>query len=159
MAILKEMLAVGAYYIEHGVSNFDSWSKLMIDDFGTNARPFLKNVMEWSIVMAHKKEERLHVKRNCWDFCGCGKQGDGNHGEEPGICPAFLETKLNGIHGGKNGGRACWMVAGTKCGSRIKRIFVPKFIVCKICDFRKTVIHEESQNFVVSDDFMKMLLH
>jgi hypothetical protein len=159
MAIFKEMLARGVYHIENSVSDFATWSKLMIVDLGPNVKPYLRDIMEWSNVLAHKKAEASHLKRNCWDYYRCGKQAEGDHGKKHDVCPAYLETKLNGVHNGMNGGRACWIVADTMCGGRIKRTLVPKFIVCNLCDFKKTVISEESQNFVVSDDFMKMLIH
>jgi hypothetical protein len=159
MGILKEMVARGSYYIETGTADLDSWSKLMIDDLGPNVKPYLKDIMEWSIVLAHKKADASNLKRNCWDYYRCRKQSEGNHVKEHDVCPAYFETKLHGIHDGKNGGRACWIVAGTKCGGRIKRTLVPKFIVCKLCGFKKIVISEESQNFVVSDDFMKNLMN
>jgi hypothetical protein len=34
MAIFKEMLEIGVNHLENSVSNFDSWSKLMIDVLG-----------------------------------------------------------------------------------------------------------------------------
>ncbi len=159
MGILKEMVAIGAYYVESGVSDFDSWSKLMIDDLGPNVRPCLKDIMEWSVVMAHQRDNSSHLKKNCWEYYKCGKLAESNHGKEFGGCPAYREIQLNGIHGGKNGGRVCWIISGTKCGGRIKRTFIPKSMVCKFCDFKKIVIHEERHNFIVSDEFMKMLIH
>lgn len=158
MAIFKEMLGSGVDHIEKGVSDFDSWSKLMVDDLGPKVRPFLRDIMEWSIVLTCNKAEKSHQKTNCWDFQRCGREAEGARAKELGICPAYLEINLDGIHEGKNGGRACWIVDRTKCGGRIKRTFVPKFIICRLCDFRKSVIHEESKNFIVSDDFMKMLI-
>ena len=156
MAIFKKMLEMGVYHIENNTSNFAIWSKLMIDDLGPNVKPYLRDIMEWSIVLAHKKTEASYLKRNCWDYYRCGKQ---SNGKKHDVCPAYLETKLNGVHDGKNGGRACWVVAGTKCGGIVKRTLIPKFIVCKLCDFKEIVMSEESHNFIVSDDFMKMLVH
>jgi hypothetical protein len=159
MAIFKAMLEIGVYHIENGESNFASWSKLMIDEFGPKVQHHLKEVMEWSVVLAHKKVESSSLKRNCWDYYRCGKQSKADNGKKHDVCPAYLETKLNGVHDGKNGGRACWIVAGTKCGGIIKRTLIPKFIICNLCDFKKIVMSEESQNFIVSDDFMKILVH
>jgi len=159
MAIFKEMVKIGVYHIENGSRNFSSWSKRMIDDLGPNVQPHLKDIMEWSIVLAHKNAAPSPFKKNCWDYYGCGRQATRDCGTEHDVCPAYVETRLNGVHDGKNGGRACWVVRGTQCGGRIKRRVVPKFMACKLCDFKKTVIREERRNFVVSDDFMKMLLH
>lgn len=159
MAIFKEIVTIGVYHIENGTRNFSSWSKLMIDDLGPKIQPHLKDIMEWSVVLAHKNAALSTLKRNCWDYYGCEREAKGNSGKDSDVCPACLEAKLNGIHGGRNGGRACWIVKGTTCGSRIKRMFVPKFIICELCDFKKSVMDEESKNFIVSDDFMKMLIH
>ena len=125
MGIFKEMAARGANYIESDANNFDVWSKLMIDNFGPNVKPFLKEIMQWSLILTQRKAGAQTMKINCWDFKECGKKANGNHTKEHDTCPAFLNSKLDGIHGGTNAGRACWIVAGTKCGSRIKRTFIP----------------------------------
>lgn len=159
MGIFKNLVTIGVYHIENGKSNFPSWSRLMIDELGPNVQPHLKDIMEWSIVMAHKNTTPSPLKRNCWDYYQCGRTIKGDGKKEHDVCPAYYEKKLNGVHNGKNGGRACWVVTGTQCRERIKRLAIPQFLMCKLCDFKKTVISEEKKNFIVSDNFMKMLLH
>ena len=47
---------------------------------------------------------------NCWEYWGCGRESGGVNAIEEGVCPAARETRLDGVHGGRNGGRACWAV-------------------------------------------------
>lgn len=159
MGILKEIAVRGAYYIETGTKDFNSWSKLMTDEVGSNVRPYLKEVMQWSLIISQRKAGAQSMKRNCWEFCICEKHENGASGKKNGACPAYMETGLNGIHGGKNGGRACWLIEGTKCGGTIKRILIPKSINCRLCGFKKAVLNEEKQDLAISDDFIKMLIH
>jgi len=63
-------------------------------------------------------------KLNCWEFKKCGRQPEGVHEHNLGTCPAPLERMLDGVHGGKNAGRACWVLAGTMCGGKVQGTFV-----------------------------------
>ncbi|MBI4824559.1 MAG: hypothetical protein HY805_10080 [Nitrospirae bacterium] len=90
------------------------------------------------------------MKRNCWEFKGCGRQPGGKREKQNGICPATTEAKLNGIHGGKNAGRACWVVAGTWCGGDVQGSFAQKYKNCELCDFYQTVRREEGANYQIS---------
>ena len=56
------------------------------------------------------------AKKNCWEFKQCGRQVGGAKAAQLGVCPAATETRLDRMHHGVNGGRACWAVAGTLCG-------------------------------------------
>ena len=56
------------------------------------------------------------MRQNCWEALDCGRQRGGRYAEELGMCPASQEVRLDGVHGGMNAGRACWVVAGTLCG-------------------------------------------
>ncbi|MCI5141354.1 MAG: hypothetical protein D3909_06450 [Candidatus Electrothrix sp. ATG1] len=47
---------------------------------------------------------------NCWEFQKCGRGVGGNKALLHGTCPAALDSSLNEIHGGRNGGRCCWLV-------------------------------------------------
>ncbi|GBD98556.1 hypothetical protein BMS3Abin07_00576 [bacterium BMS3Abin07] len=64
------------------------------------------------------------MKRNCWEFKGCGREPGGKNAEGLGVCPAATYERLDGIHRGKNGGRVCWIIAGTMCGGRC-RVLLP----------------------------------
>lgn len=96
-------------------------------------------------------------KLNCWEFKKCGRQPGGEKNHELGVCPASTENKLNGIHQGKNSGRACWVVAGTFCKGQIQGTFVSKRANCIKCDFYLSVLKEEAKNFVFSHGLLKKL--
>jgi len=86
------------------------------------------------------------AKQNCWEFKKCGREVGGPKAAELGVCAAAKATKVNGIHGGKNGGRACWAVAGTLCGGKLQGTFATKISSCMACDFYRIVISEEGSN-------------
>ena len=97
-------------------------------------------------------------KLNCWEFKKCGRQLGGTHVHSLVICPATTEKKLDGVHGGSNAGRACWIVGGTLCNGEVQGKFVKKYDSCLECDFYKKVKREESSNFQPSASLF-MLLH
>ncbi len=72
---------------------------------------------------------------NCWEFKGCGREPGGVRASELGICPTTIELTLDGAHGGRNAGRACWVVAGTFCDSLLQGTFARKIDSCEQCDF------------------------
>jgi hypothetical protein len=89
----------------------------------------------------------VKTKRNCWEFKRCGRQPQGFHVHDLGVCPATLEQKLDGVHEGVNAGRSCWVVAGTLCKGQQEGIFAQKFKNCKECDFYLKVRDEEQTDF------------
>lgn len=97
------------------------------------------------------------MKKNCWEHKKCGRETGGSKVNELGVCPVALEGKMNGIHGGKNGGRTCWIVAGSLCGGKIQGTFANKFQNCKTCDFYNMVKAEESSYFKLSAVLLNML--
>ncbi len=97
------------------------------------------------------------MKKNCWEFKNCGRQPGGEHIRDLGICPAATETRLNGIHGGKNAGRACWVVAGTFCNGQIQGTFAHKYRNCDICDFYQAARKEEGTGFMLSATLLNKL--
>lgn len=88
-------------------------------------------------------------KMNCWEVKKCGREPGGYH-QAKGICPSATESKLNGVHGGKNAGRSCWVVAGTQCGGEEQGTFAHKYHNCEKCDFYQSVKSEEKSNFILS---------
>ncbi len=82
-------------------------------------------------------------KKNCWEIKGCGREIGGVHAAEQGVCPAATFRVFDGIHGGRNGGRACWVVAGTLCTGKPQGTFAQKYKDCSICDFYRIVREEE----------------
>jgi len=90
------------------------------------------------------------AKTNCWEFKKCGRETGGAKANELGVCPATTVTDLDGVHGGKNSGRACWIIAGSMCGGKIQGTFAEKYHNCKICDFYEKVRDEEGAHFELS---------
>ena len=90
------------------------------------------------------------TKLNCWEFKKCGRQPQGLHVHDKGLCPAAAEDALDGIHEGTNAGRTCWVVSGTLCKGVVQGTFAQKFKNCEACDFYQTVRQEEFPNFFLS---------
>lgn len=96
-------------------------------------------------------------KTNCWEFYDCGREPGGSNVRELGPCPVATEKKLDGVHGGTNAGRACWVVGGTLCNGKIQQTFLQKYDGCMECDFYKKVKEEESADFKLSASLYMML--
>jgi len=97
-----------------------------------------------------KEKDSNRGKLNCWEFKKCGRELGGSKVAELGVCPAATEKKADGIHGGKNGGRCCWVIAGTLCKGEIQGTFATKYSNCKECEVYKLVQKEEGGNFELS---------
>jgi hypothetical protein len=97
------------------------------------------------------------MKLNCWEYKKCGRQPNGTHVHDQGVCPAAVEARLDGVHGGKNAGRACWVIAGTLCGGLLQGSFGNKYKNCEQCDFYKKARHEEKGQFKLSIVLLKTL--
>ncbi len=97
------------------------------------------------------------MKQNCWEYKKCGRQQGGENVAELGICPATTQAKLDGVHGGKNSGRACWVVAGTFCKGEVQGTFAEKFANCEKCDFYAKVKAEEYPYYKLIPTLAKML--
>jgi hypothetical protein len=89
-------------------------------------------------------------KENCWEFKKCGREPGGAKVKEFGVCPAAREERLDNVHGGKNAGRSCWVLAGTLCKGEVQGTFAQKYRNCEICDFYKRVKEEEFPKFMLS---------
>lgn len=97
------------------------------------------------------------MKQNCWEYKKCGREPGGINVPELGVCIAATETMLDGVHGGKNGGRACWAVCGTLCGGEVQGTFAEKMGNCKICDFYIEVFNDDILGFVTIGTLLGML--
>ncbi len=86
-------------------------------------------------------------KLNCWEVMKCGRGPGKLLSGKMEICPVAAEKRLNGKHGGRQAGRACWVVAGTFCGGKVQGTFAKKFNACKTCVFYKKVRAEEGDDF------------
>ena len=97
------------------------------------------------------------MRQNCWEFKECGRETGGENVAEFGVCPAYEEARLNGVHGGRNAGRSCWVIAGTFCGDKVQGTFAQKEKTCLVCDFYKTVRKEEKEDFQMSGLLVKTI--
>jgi hypothetical protein len=88
------------------------------------------------------------MKKNCWQFKGCGRQPGGPRVDELGVCPASTDESSNGRNGGINAGRYCWRVAGTLCDGEIQGTWARRILNCSECDFLMHVKEEEGDSFV-----------
>ena len=94
---------------------------------------------------------------NCWEHKKCGREQGGTTVGELGVCPASVETKLDGVHTGKNAGRSCWVVAGTFCRGEIQGTFAQKNHDCDECDFYQKVKKEEYPKFFLAIQLLQKL--
>jgi hypothetical protein len=83
------------------------------------------------------------MKQNCWEFKKCGREPGGEKEKQLGPCPVPGYTAMDGLHGGKNSGRACWAIAGSLCGGKVQGDEEQKRKVCWECEFFKLVKKEE----------------
>ena len=96
-------------------------------------------------------------KQNCWEFKKCGREPGGSKVAQLGICPASTEARVAGMHGGRNGGRACWALTGTLCGGSVQGTFAKKYTECKACAFYQQVQNEEGLRFKLAANLMPLL--
>ncbi len=85
--------------------------------------------------------------KNCWEHKECGREPGGDKVLEMGVCAAAVEARCNDVNGGHNGGRVCWLVAGTLCGGEVQGLFANKVSSCLECDFYTKVREEEGIAF------------
>ena len=78
-------------------------------------------------------------KINCWEMKNCGREPGGARVHELGACPAATEQRVDGVNGGRNGGRTCWAIAGTMCGGDVQGTCAAKISSCHACEFYRTV--------------------
>jgi len=96
-------------------------------------------------------------KLNCWEFEKCGRQPGGEKIKDKGVCPVALEKKAHGIHEGANGGRVCWVIAGSFCGGKVQGTYADKINNCLVCKFYKKVRDEEGTEFQTLRRILEML--
>ena len=93
-------------------------------------------------LLARANELATTHRLDCWEFLDCGRgPGGPNHGE--GVCPAAVDQEGDGVNSGTCGGRICWAVSGTFCGSRPQGTEASKILSCFSCAFFTRVLQEE----------------
>ncbi len=96
-------------------------------------------------------------KQDCWEFMECGRGPGAARGSGLEPCAAARDSRLHGTHGGRNAGRACWVVAGTQCGGVVGGTYASKFRDCRQCPFYAAVKREEHSAFKLSPGLLDQL--
>ena len=76
---------------------------------------------------------------------------------ELGECPAVSTFKAHGLNNGINGGRACWVIAGTYCDGQIQGSYIDKVKGCAGCEFIHMVSHEEGEKMITADELLRKI--
>ncbi|RLC24198.1 MAG: hypothetical protein DRH93_05270 [Deltaproteobacteria bacterium] len=84
-------------------------------------------------------------KLNCWEFMKCNRGPANARDKNCNICPATLNSSLNGLNEGEKSGRACWLVAGTFCNKKVSGTYAEKIESCRRCAFYKEVNKKSGQ--------------
>jgi len=96
-------------------------------------------------------------KLNCWEFKKCGREPGGINCAQLGVCISATEQRTDGVNRGKNGGRACWAIAGTQCGGKVQGAFAQKIDDCQKCAFYTLVMDEEYPNYKSTKKILALL--
>jgi hypothetical protein len=104
-----------------------------------------------------EKRER-EMKKNCWEFKKCGNGPGGAKGKNTQVCPVPEMGLYNGINGGTNAGRACWIVADSACDGDVQMTFRHKLKACVECDFYNAVSEEEGAELALPLKVLEDLL-
>jgi hypothetical protein len=56
-------------------------------------------------------------------------------------------TTSNGINGGKNAGRICWLIAHTMCEGETETTFEEMIKICSECDFMSLLSKKRGKNW------------
>ncbi len=95
------------------------------------------------------------MKKNCWEVKGCGQKRGGN-GKNTLKCPVPDMATSDGINGGQNAGRICWLIANTMCkGNAEEATFEEMFNTCVECDFYRLVREEEGKSMMFSIEMLR----
>ena len=81
-------------------------------------------------------------KMNCWEFMKCGRQAGGENADEQ-PCSIATENSADGLNGGINGGRMCWVISENCCEYTEKASNTQRRSSCFQCEFRYKVLIEE----------------
>ncbi len=158
MILLKTMLCSGVYYLERGVSDPGTWSRLMRLEFGTVVEPHLPELRQDSLALMYRRAGPRPGRQNCWEFRNCRESRGGGPPSLTGDCPAATECRVDGVHGGRNAGRCCWVVERTRCDGAVQANPEEKRRCCGSCLFIDAVRREEGPHLIVGDDHLVHLI-
>jgi hypothetical protein len=74
----------------------------------------------------------MKEKLNCWDLKKCCKETDNSNN----IFQVKKELNADGLNGGINGGRVCWIIMESHCKQKAQN-------ACFQCEFHYKVMAEE----------------
>jgi hypothetical protein len=158
MGLYKTYITTGLYYLERHAPDFDAWNHSMVHEFGDNVKEHLQDVRQWSLLVSYMTKGPRPEKKNCWEFMACGKEVHGRLATQEEVCRVALESRLDGMHGGRSAGRACWVVGGTLCNGRAQHDYKLKRQTCASCAFYQTVKAEEGEFFLLPDEMLFTLM-
>ncbi len=98
---------------------------------------------ELTILSSVHRTTEMDIKYNCWEYMKCGKGPDENKTDPSRTCPAAANNVSDGLNGGRNGGRICWLIAETKCCGEVEHANQNRKNPCFSCGFRFKVMAEE----------------
>lgn len=101
----------------------------------------------------------MEKKLNCWEYKNCGREGTDDIFQEMETCYAAMDEPTNKINNGKNGGRACWVVAGTFSRGELQCDHAKKLDSCLECDFYNLVKKEEGEKFVTGSELVEIIIY
>jgi hypothetical protein len=159
MGLHKTYVAMGRFFLERHAPDLDAWIESMVREFGCDVKEQLEDVRRWSLLISYLRKGPLPEKKNCWEFMACGKEVHGRKTEQKeDVCSAALESRLDGMHGGRSAGRACWVVGGTRCDGQAQHDFKLKRQACESCAFYQAVKDEEGEFFLLPDEMLFTLM-
>jgi hypothetical protein len=94
-------------------------------------------------LLARANELMAPHRLNCWEFLDCGRGPGEPKNHVDGVCPATVDRTGDGVNSGTCGGRVCWAISGTFCGSRPQGTEASKILSCFSCPFFTRVLQEE----------------
>jgi len=74
---------------------------------------------------------------------GCGREPGGMRAEELGVCPVTTKVSADGLNGGVNGGRVCWVIENSCCQHVLEEMGKQGDASCMRCEFHLLVREEE----------------
>jgi hypothetical protein len=99
------------------------------------------------------------LKKNCWEFKSDLQESGKESKEGCSQCPVPQLTNYDGINGGKNGGRVCWLITGTLCSEDVQLTYSHKLGTCRKCDFYLTVEKEEGSKLCLPIDVVEYIVN
>ena len=74
----------------------------------------------------------MYKKMNCWEFMKCGREADGRHVDQLGVCPAYPDD-----------GQRCANVVGTFC-DLVQALHAAKHSSCLECPFYNSIHFDQN---------------